>query len=122
MNVASVFSILSVCGCAAGFIGGLAGTYLAVQSAHGPRERSFMRRGAVFCWLGVAAYLSAMAAFPTMRPAVVAVTALALPVGLRMWSRRQREVRAWERTTAKPVSDDAGPGNTGSTGAGGSVR
>jgi len=56
----------------------------------------------------VIVYFVAMAALPTLRPVICAVTALALPVGLQMWSRRQREVRAWERAASKPVSAHCG--------------
>lgn len=104
----NVMSVLGICGSVAGLIGGLAGTYLAVQSACGPREQSFMRRGAVLCWLGVILYFVAMAVLPGLRPVICAVTALALPVGLRMWSRRQREVRAWERAVLMSNSSDCG--------------
>ena len=37
------------------------------------------------------------------------VTGLALPIGLRLWSRRQREVRAWERTVSKPAPRECRP-------------
>lgn len=94
MNFLFLFALT---GWLAGLAIGLAGTYLAVHGARGPRERAFMVRAGVACWATVAAYPAAVWLMPEHWPVVWLANAVGLPVGVRSWSRRQRELRRLER-------------------------
>ncbi|MFN0130527.1 MAG: hypothetical protein ACKV19_28025 [Verrucomicrobiales bacterium] len=76
---------------------GLAGTYLAVDRARGPRERAFMVRAGVACWAVVAAYPAAVWLAPEHWPTVWLANAVGLPVGVLSWSRRQMTLRRLEQ-------------------------
>lgn len=89
--------LIGLVGCFLGAAGGLAGTYLAITSADGPRERAFMVRAAWLCWAAVGAYLAALFFVPGEWPLIWLACAIALPIGLRQWSRRQREIRLTEQ-------------------------
>lgn len=91
--------VIALLGCVGGLILGLAGTYLAVQSAQGPRERAFMVWAAVRCWVVVAAYPATVWLAPERWPLVWCVQAVLLGVVVQRWSRRQREVRRQEQHT-----------------------
>jgi hypothetical protein len=45
-----------------GVMGGLIGTYVSVKNTHGPKERAFVVRAAVVCWLFVTAFLLTLGA------------------------------------------------------------
>lgn len=106
----NILLFIGAAGCASGVAVGLAGTYLAVAESRGPQERSFMRRAAVVCWVAVAAYFGALFLLEEAWPLVWAGCLVALPLGLRQWSRRQREIRRWEQAQvavmrARPAVD-----------------
>jgi hypothetical protein len=49
-----------------GVIGGLIGTYISIKNTHGPKERAFITRAAVLCWLAVAAFVAAALLLPSI--------------------------------------------------------
>jgi len=99
--------ILGLTGSLIGIAAGLAGTYLAIASTDGPRERVFMVRGATVCWLAVGAVLSARFFLPLAWPMVTVAGLAALRPALRWWSDRQAEIRVDERAEQRrtPVAD-----------------
>lgn len=97
MNLTFVVGIM---GTLAGLIAGWAGTYLAISSATGPKERAFMVRAAGVCWGLVAVVLGLRFLLPGLWPWVPLAGLIVIPVALRKWGDRQATIRAEERTTA----------------------
>lgn len=89
--------IVATIGSLAGLLAGLGGTYLAIVSADGPRERAFMVRGALICWGAVVLVLAARLFLPIEWPVVSILGAIALRPAITWWSERQVEIRHAER-------------------------
>ena len=53
-----------IAGSVIGEMGGLVGTYFSIKTTNGPRERAFMVRAAVLCWLGITAFLAGLFLMP----------------------------------------------------------
>lgn len=47
-----------------GVLGGIVGTYFSLRNTNGPKERAFMIRAAVYCWIGVSAFLGCLFLLP----------------------------------------------------------
>jgi hypothetical protein len=94
MNLAITVGII---GSLTGLAAGLAGTYLAVASSVGPREKTFMVRGALVCWVGVGLLVAARFLLPGPVPIMPLLGTLLLFPALRWWSERQVEIREAER-------------------------
>jgi hypothetical protein len=94
MNLAIAVGII---GSLTGLAAGLAGTYLAIASSVGPREKSFMVRGAFVCWAAVALVVASRFLFPAPVPILPLLGTLLLFPALRWWSERQVEIRELER-------------------------
>jgi hypothetical protein len=90
---------VGIIGSLIGLVAGLAGTYLAIVSSVGPREKSFMVRAALVCWAAVAAVLAARFFVPGPLPVPVwpLLGIICLWPALRWWSDRQVEIREAEQ-------------------------
>jgi len=99
---------VGVLGTLAGLAAGWAGTYLAIASAAGPRERSFMVRGALGCWVAVAVVVTSPIFLPDVWPGVMVVAALVMPWGVRQWNERQEAIREEERGQRLRTSTSSG--------------
>jgi hypothetical protein len=102
MNISLLGGII---GCLIGIVCGLAGTYLAVESAIGPRERSFMIRAACVCWGAVTVFLASMVLVPTHWPFFWIPSAFLLAPAIRYWNARQVEIRQWEQAQTAVEAD-----------------
>jgi hypothetical protein len=47
-----------------GVMGGVVGTYFSIKNTNGPKERAFVIRAAVLCWVGVSAFLACLLLLP----------------------------------------------------------
>lgn len=88
---------VGIIGSLAGVAAGLAGTYLAIVSADGPKERAFMVRGALVCWAAVVLVLASRLFLPLEWPVISLLGAIALRPAITWWSDRQVEIRHAER-------------------------
>jgi len=93
-------------GCSVGLAGGLIGTYFSIKNTRGPRERAFVVRAAVVCWLLVLVFLAGMLLLPDWYRHLLWVPyTILLIAGIRSWNRRQEQIRqeeAGERNAAGP--------------------
>ena len=83
-----------------GVAGGLIGTYFSIKNTNGPRERAFMIRSAIVCWIGVAIFLAALLLLPQARLWLWIPYGILLPLGIRYGSRKQMAIRREEQTNA----------------------
>jgi len=47
-----------------GLAGGVVGTYFSIKNCSGPRERSFMIKSALVCWLAMSIFLGLLLVLP----------------------------------------------------------
>jgi hypothetical protein len=84
-------------GAALGILGGLVGTYFGIKTTNGPRERTFVVRCSVLCWLAGSAFLAALFVTPTPYASLLWLPYMAaLPFAARAWNRRQMQIRGEE--------------------------
>ena len=89
-----------VVGSLVGVAGGLIGTYFSIKNTNGPRERAFMIRSAIVCWIGVAAFLAAMFLVPQARLWLWIPYCILLLLGIRYGNKKQMAIRREEQTKA----------------------
>ncbi len=93
--------IVSLLGAAMGVGGGLLGTYFSVRSAKGPRERAFMIRAALLCWLLVIAFVAGIWLIPTWHKHLLwAPYTVTLGIWIRWCNRSQARIRQEEAGSA----------------------
>lgn len=80
-----------------GLAGGLIGTYFSIKNTKGPRERSFMVKSAVVCWVGILVFLILLLALPNpYRWFMWIPYGVLLPLGIIYGNRRQQAIRQQE--------------------------
>jgi hypothetical protein len=80
-----------------GAAGGIIGTYFSVRNTNGPRERAFVIRAAVVCWLAVLVFVALQFALPTPYRWLLWIPyAILLPISIRLWNKRQFSIRQEE--------------------------
>jgi hypothetical protein len=87
-----------VVGSLLGVAGGLAGTYFSIKNTNGPRERAFMIRAAIVCWVMLVALFIVMLLWPRARLWLWIPFFLLLPFGIRHLNKKQAAIRQEERT------------------------
>jgi hypothetical protein len=102
---ASTLKVLIIVGVALGCLGGLAGgvigTYCSIRNAKGPRERGFVIRASLTCWLAVLLFLAGLLLLP--RPWNMLLWIPYVPlllIGIRSWNRRQMQIQQEEANQA----------------------
>ena len=81
----------------AGVIGGSMGTYCSIKNTKGPRERRFMIKSAVVCWIGVIVFLCLLWLLPKPYNFFVWVPyGILLPWGIVTGNRVQQRIRQEE--------------------------
>jgi hypothetical protein len=84
-----------------GLLGGGIGTYFSIKNTKGPRERAFMIRASILCWVGVCLFVLGMLFVPTpYKYGLIAVYVVALLLAVRHWNRRQAAIQAEESNRA----------------------
>ena len=89
-----------IAGSLIGVAGGLIGTYFSIKNTNGPRERSFVIRSAIACWVGVSLFIAAVLSLPQERLWIFLAYGILLPLAIRYWSRKQMAIRRAEQTNA----------------------
>ena len=80
-----------------GLMGGIIGTYFSIKNTHGPRERAFMIKASLVCWIGILLFLALLFALPNPYRFLVWVPySILLPVGIRFGNRVQQRLRKEE--------------------------
>lgn len=97
MDESSLGWIGGLIGAAMGLLGGVIGTCFSVKNTKGPRERAFVIRASLLCWLAGGAFVIAMAyAKPLYFSVLIPMYVIGLGLGVRWWNRRQAEIREEE--------------------------
>jgi hypothetical protein len=97
MDPQTVGLIGALVGSSVGVLGGVIGTYFSIKNTHGPRERAFTIKAAVVSWAAIVAFLAALWLIPSpYRHFLWLPYALLLPWGIRVWNRRQEQIRREE--------------------------
>jgi hypothetical protein len=65
MNGSMIGLVGGIAGGLIGVMGGVIGTYVGIKNTNGPRERAFVVRASVICWIGVTAFLACLFLLPT---------------------------------------------------------
>jgi Na+/alanine symporter len=92
---------VAILGSAVGVAGGLLGTYFGVRSAKGPRERGFLIRAAISCWVLVLAFAAGLALIPGWyRYLLVVPYGIVLLMGIGWCNRVQARIRREESEAA----------------------
>jgi hypothetical protein len=97
-------SLGGILGVIFGLLGGVVGTYFSIRNTRGPRERAFMVRASIGCWIGVGLFALGFWLLPSARIALVVAYIIALLLAVRYWNRRQAAIRASESENAGPRS------------------
>jgi len=76
-----------------GIAGGIIGTYFSIKNTGGPRERAFMIKACVVCWIAVLIHLSVVLLAPTpYRHFAWLPYSILLPLGIVYGNRKQRRI------------------------------
>ena len=80
-----------------GVAGGIFGTYCSIKNTSGSRERAFMIKAAVICWVAIIVFLGLLFALPNpYRWFMWIPYGILLPLGITYGNRRQNAVRQEE--------------------------
>ena len=83
-----------IVGSAIGIAGGLFGAYCSIKSTKGPKEREFVIRATVICFLAVAVFLACLFLLPSPYRFLLWIPyAILLPFGIVKWNRAQAQIR-----------------------------
>jgi len=98
MSTGAMWGLIGgIAGGVIGVAGGLVGTYFSVKNTNGPRERAFMVKSAVVCWLGIILLLALLLGLPDpYRWFVWIPYGILLPLGITFGNRRQEAIRREE--------------------------
>jgi Ca2+/Na+ antiporter len=100
MNPGLIGGIL---GSVIGIAGGLFGTYCSIKNTNGPRERAFMIKGAVICWVAMLVFLALQLVLPNLYRWLMWIPyALLLPLGIFYANRTQQRIRKEEAPPRAP--------------------
>ena len=94
MNQDTLTLVGAIGGSVIGVLGGVVGTWCSIRNTGGPRERAFMIRVAVCCWLAVTAFLAALWLIPFQYEAILCVPEiLGLHFAIKAGNRRLAQIR-----------------------------
>jgi hypothetical protein len=97
MDAATIGIVGGIAGGFLGLLGGAFGTYCTLRSAKGPRERAFLVKASVVCWVLVLGFVAGMLLMPTWHKHLLwAPYALLLTVGIRYVNNHQQRIRREE--------------------------
>jgi hypothetical protein len=80
-----------------GVLGGAIGTYFSIKNTRGPKERAFIVRVSIRTWIAVSIFVAALMLIPKPYNLLLWIPyAIALPVTIVRWNRKQMEIRREE--------------------------
>jgi hypothetical protein len=86
-----------IVGAVIGLAGGAYGTYCSIKNTNGPRERAFMIRSSVICWILISLFLLLLFVFPSPYKWFLWIPyGILLPLGIIYGNRRQQQIRQEE--------------------------
>lgn len=86
-----------IAGSVFGLTGGIVGTYFSIKNTNGPRERVFMIKSALLCWLALSVFLGLLFVLPNPYRWLLWIPyGILLPLGIVYSNRRQQAIRQEE--------------------------
>ena len=86
-----------ITGSVIGLAGGIVGTYFSIKNTKSPRERAFVVKASIVCWVFVLAFIIGMSLLPgAYKLWLVPFYVGGLLFGIRSWNRKQAQIRAEE--------------------------
>jgi len=83
----------AILGSAIGILGGVIGTYFSIKNTKGPRERAFIIKASVICWIFILAFLVCMYLLPGIyKASLMLVYIMVLPAGILLWNKKQKQI------------------------------
>ncbi len=80
-----------------GVLGGAIGTYFTIKNTNGPRERAFVIKGSIVCWVFVIGFIAGMLLIPQWYNLLLVVPYMILLIlGIRKWNQIQFRIRQEE--------------------------
>ena len=80
-----------------GIAGGVVGTYFSIRNTKSPRERAFMVKASVVCWIALVLFLTLMFGLPNpYRYFLWIPYGILLPLAIVVWNRKQKKIRQEE--------------------------
>jgi hypothetical protein len=120
MEGATAGLVGGIVGSVMGVMGGVIGTWASIANTNGPRERAFVIRASVLCWLGIMAFLAGLFLVPSPWNLLLWIPyGPLLVISIRKWNREQMRIRDEEAGRTKthedrkhfgPLDPDAGDG------------
>ena len=87
----------AIVGSVVGLAGGMVGTYFSIKKTNGPRERTFMIRWAIACWIAILLFVALLFALPSPYRLLLWIPyTVLLPLGTVYGNRRQESIRQQE--------------------------
>lgn len=89
-------------GCFIGLLGGILGTYVSIKNSTGPRERAFIIKASLLCWIFVVGFLAALfLAPPFWRWVLWSLYILLLLWGIIAMNKAQSRIRSAEENSVR---------------------
>ena len=86
-----------ITGCVIGLAGGVVGTYFSIKNTNGPRERLFMVKAAVVCWVAILLFIALFLKLPNPYQWFMWIPySILMPFGIIYGNRRQQTIRLEE--------------------------
>jgi hypothetical protein len=96
-----------IIGCLIGLVGGIIGTYCSVKNTNGSRERAFMIKFVIVCWIAGFIFLGLLFALPNpYRWYLWIPYGILLPIGINCGNRRQKRIRQEEMRSQTDTIDN----------------
>ncbi|MEX0727585.1 MAG: hypothetical protein WD065_15015 [Planctomycetaceae bacterium] len=93
----SIIWIGAIGGSLIGILGGVFGTYCSIRNTQGPRERAFMIKAAICCWILVTAFLAGLFLIPKPYNLLLwVVYPILLTAGIMWCNKNQDRIRMEE--------------------------
>lgn len=97
MDPQTLGSLGGLVGAAIGILGGALGTYVSIRNTQGPRERAFVIKASVICWVLAITFVCTVLLLPSPHRYIVWLPyAVVLIVAIRLWNKGQSSIRKEE--------------------------
>ena len=101
MNLGLIGGIV---GSAIGILGGVAGTYFSIKNTKSPRERAFIIKASIVCWVFVLAFVLGMCLIPGLYKLwLVPIYVVGLVAGILLGNKKQAQIRLEESKRAPNI-------------------
>src|ERR1017187_7363966 len=107
MNPGLIGLIGGIVGGIVGVAGGLLGTYLSIKNTKGPRERAFVIKASIACWIFVLAFVFGMCLIPGLyKLFLIPIYVVGLVAGILLGNKKQLQIRLEEskKNPAPPIA------------------